>query len=174
MTPATSGANGEGSAKPKIRGMKAAASAAAVNDGKVQSPTDQEILRKMIQHEDDLRNQRLGYYLTLNGFLFAGVGFAWKMSSERALVIVFAAAGMLMALSTLVAMRLSTAAIAYLRGRDPASIKGHSPDPNMSIPVAVSSLQFGDDHFKFLQPWIALPAIVGLTWLAVLVTGCVY
>jgi hypothetical protein len=38
----------------------------------------------MIQLEDVLRDQRLGWRFALNGFLFAALGFAWNSSDAAA------------------------------------------------------------------------------------------
>ena len=78
-----------------------------------------ETLRRMIQHEDDLRNQRLGYLLTLNGLLFTALAFAWRAPRALSLVLILAAMGALIATSAYFSMRLSDRAIRYLRNRDP-------------------------------------------------------
>jgi len=76
-------------------------------------------LRRMIQHEDDLRNQRLAYLLTLNGLLFTALAFAWRAPHALSLVVVLAVMGVLIAASAFFSMRLSDRAIRYLRNRDP-------------------------------------------------------
>jgi hypothetical protein len=103
----------------------------------VYSSDARKLLRQMVQHEDELRNQRLGYFLTLNGFLFAGLGFAWKSADAKALVTVLALLGFAISLSAFASMNLSTAAIKYLRDRDPASQDPASQDP--ARPVSVQS-----------------------------------
>jgi hypothetical protein len=144
----------------------------------------------MIQHEDDLRNQRLGYLLTLNGLLFAGLAFAWK-SSPHSLVFVLAAMGILIAASALWSMVLSDRAIRYLRNRDPIArnnprVPTYSVAADVelgSIPVAFSSQlpspESADDPTQrkrvrrlwrwLVQPWHALPIILGGAWVAILI-----
>jgi len=36
-----------------------------------------ETLRSMVRHENDLINQRMGWLLQLQGFLFAALAFGW-------------------------------------------------------------------------------------------------
>jgi hypothetical protein len=145
----------------------------------------------MIQHEDDLRNQRLGYLLTLNGFLFAALGFAWNARQARSLVLVLSIMGILIAVSSFVSMILSDAAIRYLRCRAP--IRYHDLEMALkrwaelqSIPVAFSSKQIQTlvelnvledpdraqaprwNWERALQPWHAVPVILGLAWGAIL------
>jgi hypothetical protein len=72
-----------------------------------------QVIRTMIQHEDTLRDQRLGWFLTLNGFLFAALGFAWKSSPDLAYIL--GGLGIFIALSSFLTLRVSTLAIEKLR-----------------------------------------------------------
>ena len=152
----------------------------------------------MVQHEDDLRNQRLGYLLTLNGFLFTALGFAWGAHHALSLVVVLALMGILIAVSSFFSMQQSDAAIRELRGRarktDGGPLAGDEPSRELaelqSIPVAFSSqdienaMEHPDAKWKdpdgkwkwrrLLQPWYALPVILFLAWIALLVLGCIY
>jgi hypothetical protein len=74
---------------------------------------------EMMKHEDDLRAQRLGWYLTINGLLFAALGFTWKFAAATPLVLAFSAFGVSLGLSTLATMRVSRIAIQYLRAQLP-------------------------------------------------------
>jgi len=145
------------------------------------SKDGREIVRRMVQHEDDLRNQRLGYLLTLNGLLFAGLAFAWRAPHARSLVLVLAATGILIAVSTLSSMTLSDRAISYLRERAPlgrARLDGKNPTEEEeieSIPVALNELQIRQGWvLRLLQPWRALPVFLGVAWVAILVLGFKY
>src|ERR1700686_3690137 len=92
-------------------------------------------LRVMISHEDDLRDQRLGYLLTLNGLLFAALGFAWSNKEAKSLVLILSVLGFFVALGALAGMTTSDVATKKLRDRiaDPLSdppivgIKGDLP-----------------------------------------------
>jgi hypothetical protein len=72
-----------------------------------------QVIRTMIQHEDTLRDQRLGWFLTLNGFLFAALGFAWN--SSPALAYILGVLGVFIALSSFLTLRVSTLAVRKLR-----------------------------------------------------------
>ena len=71
----------------------------------------------MIEHENALRDQRLGWMFALNGFLFTALGFAWKTSKPPSLII--AALGAAMAVSSYETLHLSSYAIRMLRARAP-------------------------------------------------------
>ena len=87
----------------------------AIHDWSTQLETDdlRQVIRTMIQHEDTLRDQRLGWFLTLNGFLFAALGFAWN--SSRALAYILGVLGIFIALSSFLTLRVSTLAVRKLR-----------------------------------------------------------
>jgi hypothetical protein len=156
----------------------------------VLSEKGRDTLRQMVQHEDGLRDQRLGYFLTLNGFLFAALGFAWNAQHARSLVIVLAAMGILIALSSFVSMKRSDTAIRSLRKR--AWVFNNGPVETdqrweladlQSIPVSFSSQQIGDrvsgpdaewTWERIQQPWHALPLILLSAWITILVLGCLY
>ncbi len=67
----------------------------------------------MIQHEDVLRDQRITWLFTLNGFLFAALAFAWD--GVEALVYIFAALGIATALSSWAGLYANALAIRNLR-----------------------------------------------------------
>ena len=158
-----------------------------------------ETLRTLTQHEDDLRDQRLGYLLTLNGLLFAALGFAWDAKNAKPLVVVLACMGIVIAFIALLAMILSDSAIRYWRDLD----KGRArPD---QIPIAYSKKRIREekkrqgqgpqiqgaqgsqpeeaqaplpeiiwwrivDAFRWLLGlWHALPLVLGAAWTAILV-----
>lgn len=153
----------------------------------------------MVQHEDDLRSQRLGYLLTLNGLLFAALAFAWKGPHTRSIVSVLAAVGILVSASTFAAMILSDRAIRYLRRRAPTAMErselmGFAVEPETefeTIPVGLSKSQMDElkrqnqeasqkhqnkqkkqrDFSKAIQPWHSLPVVLGVGWAAVWVVA---
>jgi hypothetical protein len=151
----------------------------------------------MVQHEDDLRSQRLGYLLTLNGLLFAALAFAWKGPHTRSIVSVLAGIGVLVSASTFAAMILSDRAIRYLRKRAPTAMErselmGETVEPETefeTIPVGLSKSQMDElkrqdqtsqkkqnkkkkrDFSKAIQPWHSLPVVLGAGWVAVWVVA---
>jgi hypothetical protein len=53
----------------------------------VEQPTSAEVVRHMIEHENVLRDQRLGWMFALNGFLFTALAFMWENSKSVSLII---------------------------------------------------------------------------------------
>jgi hypothetical protein len=146
----------------------------------------------MIQHEDELRNQRLGYLLTLNGLLFAALAFAWRAKHAGWLVAVLAAMGVIIAISGHASMANSDVAIWDLRERAlPIEDGPKGGDGAMqilaelqSIPVAFSSEDIKDisdrkastqdqtsgrDWKQRLQPWRSLPLTLGVAWAVIFI-----
>ncbi len=118
----------------------------------------------MIRHEDDLRNDRLGYVLTINGFLFTGLGFAWSGPEAKRLVVLFGLFGMAIAAVSMQAMATSSQAIFRLKARGEALA-------NDGLPlVGLSSEQIAGPWKKldWLQPWTAVPW--ALIWPALAIT----
>ena len=155
------------------------------------SKEGREVLRTMVEHENQLRNQRLGYLLALNGFLFAALAFAWRAPHALALVVVLAALGILIAGGAYSSMILSDGAIRYLRSRGPTEEErslrhGFTVEPAMepaSIPVALSGTQLREGRKaakssqttiqRISQPWHSLPVILGAAWLVILILGSI-
>src|SRR6478736_6173955 len=73
------------------------------------------VIREMIDQENDLRNQRLGYLLTLNGFLFAALAFGWDRARSDPLVLLIGILGTAIGVSGIASMRISNLAIERLR-----------------------------------------------------------
>jgi len=126
---------------------------------------DRDTIREMIRHEDGLRNDRLGWFLTLNGLLFAGLGFAWNAKNARsatALVTMFAILGVVAGAATLVGMAISDRAIRKLKRWDKEHGGGLSED---MVPVAgIESKELG--WLAHLHPWRVLPVTVIGLWVA--------
>jgi hypothetical protein len=51
-------------------------------------PEADETVRQMIYHEGELINHRIGWLVTLQGLLFAALGFAWNDAKELVYVII--------------------------------------------------------------------------------------
>jgi hypothetical protein len=123
----------------------------------------------MIRHEDDLRNDRLGYVLTINGFLFTGLGFAWGAAEAKRLVVLFGLFGMAIAAVSMQAMATSSEAISRLkeRGED-------LPDDGLPL-VGLSSGQIKGPWRKleWLAPWAAVPWALFIVWPALAIVRLV-
>lgn len=120
------------------------------------------ILREMIRHEDSLRDNRLGYLLTFNAFLFAGLAFAWKNSD--ALITVLALVGLAVGISAEAGQITSNKAVTKLRKL------AEDADPPI---VGLTSHETGEYQLSWwtreLAPWKTLPLILIVAWPTVLV-----
>lgn len=120
-----------------------------------------DVVRSMIYHEDQLRNERLGWFLTLNGLLFAGLSFAWSARDAAWLVAVVGAVGVCVAITALAAMWISDHAISRLRTWADKYDNGKDP----SLPPIVGLR--GDDvpwYVHLIAPWTALPWVFLIAW----------
>ena len=124
---------------------------------------DAEVIREMIRHEDDVIDQRITWLCQIQGFLFAALALAWKDPTASRLVIVLCIVGILVAVSSGIALRSVRLAISNLVEWWDKKF-GQSGD-------------FGPDVFArrvgtcftHLLPWTSLPAIFSLAWIAVLI-----
>ncbi len=96
-------------------------------------------------------NHRMQWFLILQGFLFAGIGFSWEKNT--ALCIVFSSVGVLSSLSVGFLLRCGIQAIASLEDNIEQVIIGKKAE-------ALSPLQ------HFLLPWHFLPVTMALAWIA--------
>jgi hypothetical protein len=124
-------------------------------------PEAAEIVRQMIYHEGELINHRIGWLVTLQGLLFASLGFAWKDAKE--LVYVISALGILISISAFSALilwyRASKSILNEWRDHKPVDYNG--PD--------VIGYRSQSKFWGFLRPWYFLPIIFAVAWLSVIV-----
>jgi len=141
----------------------------------------QSIIRSMIQHEDTLRDQRLGWLFALNGFLFAALGFAWADAESTPLVLVLSTVGAVVALSVRRSLTTSVLAISRLRRLaddvDRNGVTGSPPVVGMrSVErederkrTKAERRQAGTSWLAGLDPWRFLPWCLAAAWLAIAV-----
>jgi hypothetical protein len=128
------------------------------------------IIRTMIQHEDTLRDQRVGWLFGLNGFLFTGLGFAWSTDDSTALISVLAVVGVVVAISSAVALYGNQRAIAKLAdlGASRTQIEGVELPPVMALRSA--EMHRSNDQRRWvpnrtwLYPWKLLPWCFAVVW----------
>ncbi len=119
-----------------------------------------EICRVMIRSEAEQLHRRLTWLATLQGFLFAGVGLAWKLPDSGLLVGVLGILGMIVALLVFIAIFAPILAIEKIRlfwrehkpgDYDGPDISGFYPDkapwsvwitPETLIPLAFAGAWF--------------------------------
>jgi hypothetical protein len=130
------------------------------------------IIRSMIQHEDTLRDQRLGWLFALNGFLFTGLGFAWPDDDSSALIVVLSMVGVLVAASSAVALAGNQRAIAKLANLGAARMEHDESALPPVIAVRSAELRRDDrsssrTDVTWLYPWRMLPWALALAWLLI-------
>jgi len=98
---------------------------------------DEVTAREMARHENEVTNHRMEWFGTINGFLFATVGFAWGSPDGGRLVVVLSVAGALVSFFTICTLTASTRAMSNLSkfpvvrrsdGRRAPGIVGIDPD----------------------------------------------
>lgn len=135
------------------------------------------VIRSMIQHEDHLRDQRLGWLLTFNGFLFATFGLAWDHPETEGLIAVVSCLGLVVALSAMATMRVSDEAIRRLAGlaADDARKGGAGDEVALPLVQAMDSAYLrglpGPTRFlPRLYIWNLVPRALAVAWLFALGT----
>ena len=68
-------------------------------DKNLNSTDSAKIIRSMLQHEDRLVNDRINWLTTVQGLLFASLGFAWDKKDTKVLIAVFSFIGVMVAIS---------------------------------------------------------------------------
>jgi hypothetical protein len=119
-----------------------------------------EDVREMIRVENELINQRLSWLASLQGLLFAALGFAWGKTNTYVLILLFAGMGALVAISIGLATYRANKAIARLStwwdDNVPAGYSG----------VGVEGVK-SQSGLSWLMPGYFLPWVFAAAWLAV-------
>lgn len=116
----------------------------------------------MIQREDELINQRLSWLTTVQGILFAVLGFIWDKPNSHRLVFVFCFLGFFMSVIVLIVVTYATRAMwrqyDWWEKHKPKSYTGPDvmgfPPPNALA--------------RFMGPWSLIPVLFIIAWTAVL------
>jgi hypothetical protein len=125
----------------------------------------EEAARQMICHENEVTNHRVSWLLTLEGLLFAALGFAWDKPDGKPLIWVFCFLGALVALSAWSVLDGSQLAIERLRkwwidfpykSEKSPGILGYCYEPKRFPKL-----------FPWLLPWRAFPILFVTAWLLV-------
>lgn len=117
---------------------------------------DPDVIRTMIRDENEMINHRMNWFLILQGFMFAGLAFAWDKNS--AVCIVFSFVGMLSSMSVGILLRYGILAIKNLE----QSIS------NESQPVIGRTSKETSAFMHFLLPWHFLPVLMIAAWSALI------
>jgi hypothetical protein len=112
------------------------------------------IVRDLIKHENDLLNHRLTWFITIQGLLFAALGFAWSKSDAKELVFVFCGLGILTAVSSAFALWGGANAIDQLSTEEKID-----DQPIIGRRAGIE---------KFAYPWYSFPVLFGAAWGSIL------
>lgn len=122
-------------------------------------------VRQMVQHETELVNHRMTWFLTSQGIFFAGLAVVWGKDLRFTLTIVVV--GLVASVSTQVSVQ---AAIRAVQGLEQCWIdKAQELQVDLSSVPPVNGLYRTQIrlHEKLLFPWRLLPWFLAVTWLAV-------
>ncbi len=121
-------------------------------------------IRYMLQREEDLLNNRISWLMTIQGLLFASLGFAWDKKDASGLIIVFALLGIFVSASARTIFpfysKASKELIAWWDAYKPSDYQG--PDV-----VGFRSTHSGISWL--IRPWRALPFIFMIGWILIVI-----
>jgi hypothetical protein len=124
---------------------------------------DAETIRQMIQHEDDIVNQRFVWLCQIQGFLFAALALAWKEPTANQLAQLLCILGFAVSVTSWFALRSAWLAVANLLGWwDEHKL------PNYAGPD-VFARRVEPGWGTYLSPWNILPMLFGLAWIIVFI-----
>lgn len=117
---------------------------------------DPKITRLLIHNENEMVNHRMHWFLILQGFMFAGLAFAWE--KNVALCIIFSIVGMLSSMSIWVLLRYGILAIQKLE----QSIQEEAQQ------VLGRRSNETSPFIHFLLPWNFFPILMVVAWTALI------
>jgi hypothetical protein len=147
-----------------------------VNEGKNGKPAEEgaklteefeKTIRRMIFHEDELVNSRMSWLLTLEGFLFAALGFAWDKDHTRCLAVLLSIVGIVVALSGGVMLYCSNQAVIKLYGKWRKKKKKETDYQGAGV---VGFWGARRPFLSLFQPPKVYPPLLAMAWLVVLLT----
>ena len=125
------------------------------------------IVRAMIQHENELRNNRIIWFITIEGLLFASLGFAWKDAQQ--LIYILCLLGLATAISSSRELKLSSMGITHLKNWWHTWLQQHEPEVYVGPPVIGLNLEGrakGRGEWGFiLRPAKSLPWLFAGAWI---------
>jgi cellulose synthase/poly-beta-1,6-N-acetylglucosamine synthase-like glycosyltransferase len=120
--------------------------------------TEPGVIRELIRLENDALNYRLSWFLTLHGFLFAALAFAWDKGA--ALILVLCIIGILSSLSVGILLRCGIVAMKRLEEELPTDSRERVIGRGYSESPAI---------IHFFLPWHFLPILFVGAWAALIV-----
>jgi hypothetical protein len=122
------------------------------------------IIRSMIECENQLLNDRINWLVTIQGLLFAALGFAWDKKDTRGLIAIFSLLGMTVSLSAWTSLDISNQA-----RRELVRWWDTNKPPDYQGPDVIGIRAFGQSAVRLLSPWRLLPFIFILGWVFVFI-----
>ena len=119
-------------------------------------------IRSMLQHEDRIANDRINWLITIQGLLFASLGFAWDKKDAKALIIVFSFMGIMVAFSAWCSLVISNQARHHL-----ADWWDKNKPYDYVGPNVIGLTSFQPSLTRLLRPWRALPFLFILGWILI-------
>ena len=125
-----------------------------------------QIIRQLIQHENELVNQRIGWLMQIQGLLFAALAFTWNDDSTG-LRIILSSVGFMSSWSVSTAIGMYSPVVQGLNNlwNNNKPKEGEGPTYGPISGYAVPSKGFQ----RMLRPWRALPMLFCGAWIAVLI-----
>jgi hypothetical protein len=121
------------------------------------------IIRSMIETENRLLNDRINWLVTIQGLLFAALGFVWDKSDARGLIAIFSLLGITVSLSAWTSLNVCNQArrelLRWWDTNKPSDYQG---------PDVIGIRAFGQP-IERLHPWRLLPFLFISGWAFVLV-----
>ena|SRR2546428_3639312 len=121
---------------------------------------DAKTIRELIKQESDVSNHRLTWMVTLEGFLFASLSFAWNEGVALSAVLAFL--GVFSSVSSLIALYVAHEATVKII----ASWERNRPQ-DYDGPDVIGYFVKGRLR-TFAMPWFLLPFLLILTWVVIL------
>jgi hypothetical protein len=123
---------------------------------------DADIVRTMIFKENELINDRLTWLVTVQGLLFAALGFAWGKAG--ALTALLGGVGIVVSISSFVGLMMAQQAVNELKKK----WDHHKPDHYVGPDIIGLRSWSGGPVLGFLAPWFILPLLFLAAWILVL------
>lgn len=125
------------------------------------------IIRSMIEHENALLNQRIGWLIQLQGFLFAALSFAWDKKDTHLLGAFLSIVGIAVSLASISNMWIYFEATKKLK----TFWKDQKPDTYKEPDIV--GFDANNKNQVFLAPMCLLPFVFIAIWLLILFTSLV-
>lgn len=123
-------------------------------------------IARMIQHENELLNHRIQWFLTIQGFLFTAVALFGNNPGRRFFGLCIAITGIAVCLSFGMALQIGRKGFGSLVEQWKNAVKGHE---QRFFQAGVFGYLAGERWETFLAPWRILPYIISFAWIGIIV-----